>query len=344
MNLASIPSPGEGVWHVGPLPLRAYALCILAGVLVAIWLGNRRWEARGGQPGTMSDLAVWAVPFGLVGARLYHVVTDPELYFGDGKNPWDAFTIWKGGLGIWGAIAMGALGAYIGCRRKGISFRAVADAAAPGIALAQAIGRFGNYFNQELYGKPSTLPWALEIDPAHRKDGLAQYATYQPTFLYEALWDVGVAGLVIWAERRYRLGYGRAFALYVMAYTVGRVWIEYLRIDSANHVLGVRLNVWTSIVVFALAAGYFVLSTRRHPGREVVVPQGSDEVGSVDPDDAGTVLLPTVPPQVEGMDMDAFEQMDTDPVPDLDLDLDLDEDRAEEIVEPSGERPRSLET
>ncbi|MEP6651436.1 MAG: prolipoprotein diacylglyceryl transferase family protein, partial [Lapillicoccus sp.] len=142
MNLASIPSPGEGVWHVGPLPLRAYALCILAGVLVAIWLGNRRWEARGGQPGTMSDLAVWAVPFGLVGARLYHVVTDPELYFGDGKNPWDAFTIWKGGLGIWGAIAMGALGAYIGCRRKGISFRAVADAAAPGIALAQAIGRF----------------------------------------------------------------------------------------------------------------------------------------------------------------------------------------------------------
>ncbi len=275
MNLASIPSPGEGVWHLGPLPVRAYALCILVGVVVAIWLGNRRWVARGGQPSTMSDLAVWAVPFGLVGARLYHVVTDPELYFGNGKDPWAALYIWKGGLGIWGAIALGAVGAAIGCRRKGIPLSAVADAAAPGIALAQAIGRLGNYFNQELYGRPSTLPWALEIDPAHREDGLAQYATYQPTFLYEALWNVGVAGLVIWAERRFRLGYGRAFALYVMAYTLGRVWIEYLRVDTANHVLGLRLNVWTSVVVFALAACYFAVSARRHPGRQVVVPDGA---------------------------------------------------------------------
>ena len=272
MILASIPSPGEGVWHLGPLPLRAYALCILAGVVVAIWLGNRRWVARGGAPGTMSDLAVWAVPFGLVGARLYHVVTDPELYFGDGKDPWSALYIWKGGLGVWGAIALGAVGAYVGCRIKGISLRAVADAAAPGIALAQAIGRFGNYFNQELFGRPTTLPWALQIDPSHRPEGLEDRSTYQPTFLYEAIWDVGVAGLVIWAERRFRLGFGRAFALYVMAYTLGRGWIEYLRIDTANHVLGLRLNVWTSVVVFALALGYFVVSARRHPGRQDVVP------------------------------------------------------------------------
>lgn len=272
MILASIPSPGSGVWHLGPLPVRAYALCILAGVVVAIWLGNRRWVARGGAPGTMSDLAVWAVPFGLVGARLYHVVTDPELYFGEGKDPWSALYIWEGGLGIWGAIALGAVGAAIGCRSKGISLRAVADAAAPGIVLAQAIGRFGNYFNQELYGRPTTLPWALEIDPAHRDDGREQIATYHPTFLYESLWDVGVAVLVIWAERRFRLGFGRAFALYVMAYTVGRGWIEYLRIDTANHVFGLRLNVWTSIVVFALAACYFVVSARRHPGVQDVGP------------------------------------------------------------------------
>ncbi|MEJ7629794.1 MAG: prolipoprotein diacylglyceryl transferase [Nocardioidaceae bacterium] len=278
MILASFPSPGQGVWHLGPLPVRAYAVCILLGVLVAIWLGERRWVARGGQPGTIGDIAVWAVPFGLVGARLYHVVTDPELYFGAGEDPWTAFFIWQGGLGIWGAIAMGALGAYIACRRKGISLLAVADASAPGIVLAQAIGRWGNYFNQELYGRPSTLPWAVEIDPAHREAGMLDDTTYQPTFLYESIWDLGVAGLVIWAERRFRLGFGRAFALYVMAYTVGRGWIEYLRVDTTNHVLGVRLNVWTSVVLFLLAAGFFVWSSKRHPGQQVVVPAAEPPV------------------------------------------------------------------
>ncbi|MGI8578045.1 MAG: prolipoprotein diacylglyceryl transferase [Nocardioidaceae bacterium] len=270
MTVAYIPSPGVGVWHLGPLPIRAYALCILAGVVVAIWLGNRRWIARGGRPGTVADIAVWAVPFGLVGARVYHVITDPELYFTAGKNPWAAFYIWRGGLGIWGAISLGALGAYIGCRRNGAKFRAVADALAPGIVLAQAIGRWGNWFNQELYGKPTTLPWGLEIDPAHR-GSYQQYSTFQPTFLYESIWDVAVAVLVIWADRRFRLGYGRAFALYVMAYTVGRGWIEYLRIDTANHFLGLRLNDWTSLVVFLAATAYFVIVGRLHPGREPVV-------------------------------------------------------------------------
>jgi prolipoprotein diacylglyceryl transferase len=292
MNLASIPSPGEGVWHLGPLPVRAYALCILLGVVVAIWVGERRWVRRGGRPGTISDIAIWAVPFGLVGARLYHVVTDPELYFAAGKDPWAALYIWRGGLGIWGAIALGALGAYIACRRLRVPFRAVADACAPGIAIAQAIGRWGNYFNQELYGKPSTLPWAVRIDPAHREPGLQRYATYQPTFLYESIWDLGVAGLVIWADRRFKLGYGRAFALYVMAYTVGRGWIEYLRIDTANHLFGVRLNVWTSVVVFLLAACYFVVSARRHPGREVVV-QGDD---GEEPEGEGDVAADHVEP------------------------------------------------
>lgn len=289
MTLASIPSPGQGVWHLGPLPVRAYAVCILLGVLAAIWLGERRWVARGGLPGTIGDIAVWAVPFGLVGARLYHVVTDPELYFGTGKDPWAAFYIWEGGLGIWGAIAMGTLGGYIACRRKGISLLAVADATAPGIVIAQAIGRWGNYFNQELYGRPSTLPWAVEIDPAHREEGMLQNATYQPTFLYEVIWDLGVAGLVIWAERRFKLGFGRAFALYVMAYTVGRGWIEYLRVDTTNHLFGVRLNVFTSVVLFLLAAAFFVWSARRHPGQQVVVPAEG-------PSEAESSELEVVPP------------------------------------------------
>ncbi len=284
MTVAYIPSPPTGVWHLGPIPIRAYALCIIAGVIVAVWLGNRRWVARGGRAGTVGDVAVWAVPFGIVGGRLYHVMTDPELYFGSGQNwrPLAALYIWEGGLGIWGAVALGALGAYIGCRRRHIRFRAFADAVAPAIALAQAIGRWGNYFNQELFGKPTTLPWGLEIDRAHRGD-LQQFATFHPTFLYESLWDLGVAGLVIWADRKFRLGYGRAFALYVMAYTAGRCWIEYLRVDQANHIFGIRLNVWTSIVVFVAAAAYFIVSGRRHPGREADVepvppdaPRGED--------------------------------------------------------------------
>jgi prolipoprotein diacylglyceryl transferase len=270
MNLASIPSPSQGVWHLGPFPLRAYAFCIITGVIFAVWLGERRWVARGGRPGDVTEVATWMVPFGILGGRLYHVITTPQPYFGSGGDPIRALYIWQGGLGIWGAIALGGLGAWIGCRRRGIPLPPFADALAPGIACAQAIGRFGNYFNQELYGKATNLPWGLEIDPAHRPNGMEERTTYQPTFLYEAIWDVGVAGLVIWADRRFKLGHGRAFALYVAAYTVGRSWIEYLRIDTANHFLGLRLNDWTSIVVFIGAVTYFVLSRRRHPGREVV--------------------------------------------------------------------------
>jgi prolipoprotein diacylglyceryl transferase len=292
MKLASFPSPEQGVWHLGPFPLRAYAVCILAGVIVAIVIGNRRWIARGGKAGTVGDVAIWAVPFGLVGARVYHVATDPELYFGSGKDPWDAFLVWKGGLGIWGAIALGALGGYLACRRRRIPFPAMTDALAPGIVLAQAIGRWGNYFNQELYGRPSSLPWAVEISPSHREAGMQRYATYQPTFLYESLWDLGVAGLVLWADRRFRLGHGRAFALYVMAYTVGRFWIEDLRIDTANHFLGLRLNEFTCLVLFCLALVYFVLSARMRPGRESVVEpdgpaRGTDHDADVSPDDSG---------------------------------------------------------
>jgi prolipoprotein diacylglyceryl transferase len=268
MTPFSIPSPSEGVWHLGPLPVRAYALCIIAGIVVAVWLGERRWAARGGRPGDVTEIATWMVPFGIVGGRLYHVVTSPDAYFGDGGHPLHAFYIWKGGLGIWGAIALGGIGAWIGCRRRGIPLPAFADALAPGIVLAQAIGRLGNYFNQELFGRPTDLPWGVAIDAAHRPAGYAGQATYHPTFLYELLWNVGVALLVIWADRRFRLGHGRAFALYVAAYTVGRGWIEWLRIDPAHKVLGLRLNDWTSLLVFAGAVAYIVVSARLRPGRE----------------------------------------------------------------------------
>lgn len=271
---ASIPSPSESVWHLGPVPLRAYALCILAGILVAIWLGNRRWIARGGAPGVVGDISIWAVPFGIVGARLYHVATDWEMYFSEGGDPLEALQIWQGGLGIWGGIALGAVGAWIGARRRGVPLPALADALAPGIVLAQAIGRWGNWFNQELFGGPTDLPWAVEIDPQFRPEQFSDVETFHPTFLYESLWCIGVALVLIWADRRFRMGHGRVFALYVALYTLGRVWIEYLRVDPAREILGLRFNVWTSILVFAGAVLYIVMSARRHPGRETPAELG----------------------------------------------------------------------
>ncbi len=281
MILASIPSPARGVWHLGPIPIRAYALCIIAGIVVAVVVTQKRWAARGGRVDDVPDISLWAVPFGIIGGRVYHVITDPELYFTAGKHPIKALYVWDGGLGIWGAVALGALGAWIGCKRRGVKLSSFADAVAPGLVLAQAIGRFGNYFNQELYGKPTTLPWALRIDAAHRPAQTPDIATYHPTFLYESLWCVGVFFLLIWAEKRYRLSHGRLFALYVAAYTVGRVWVEALRVDHANRILGLRLNVWTSIIIFAAAVAFLILRRRRRPEPPTTVtpaePAGSDD-------------------------------------------------------------------
>ena len=257
----SIPSPSQGVWYLGPVPIRAYALGILVGIVLAVVITERRWVARGGPPGAAVDIAGWAVPFGIVGARLYHVISSPQAYFGEGGRPLDALKIWEGGLGIWGAIAAGALGAWIACRRRGWSFLQMADSAAPGIAVAQAVGRLGNWFNQELFGRPTTLPWGLEISPANRPDGYAQFATYHPTFLYELMWCLAVAAAVVLLDRRFTLDHGRSFALYVGLYTIGRGYFEVLRIDPANLILGVRLNVWTSVVVgVAALAGFFAAS------------------------------------------------------------------------------------
>ncbi|HEV7933098.1 MAG TPA: prolipoprotein diacylglyceryl transferase [Actinomadura sp.] len=289
--LAYIPSPSEGVWHLGFVPIRAYALMIIVGIVVAVWLGEKRWVARGGSPNAVVDIAVWAVPFGLVGGRLYHVITDYQLYFGEGKNPVNALMVWQGGLGIWGAIALGALGAWIGCRRRNIPVGAFADALAPGVALAQAIGRWGNWWNQELYGRPLHAWWAVKIDVAHRPQDprYADIATYHPTFLYESLWCTGVAVLVIWAGRRFSLTHGRTFALYVAAYTIGRFWIESLRIDTAHHVMGMRLNDWTALIVFLGAAGYLLATRRRH---------GAENV-TVEPAYAGGPPLPKTTPSPE---------------------------------------------
>ena len=268
MILASIPSPSEGVWHLGGFPIRGYALCIVLGIVVAIVVGDRRLVARGGKPGQIADIAMWAVPMGIIGGRLYHVITTPDDYFGDGGKPLDALKIWEGGLGIWGAVALGAVGAWIGTRQAGLAWPPVADAVIPGVALAQAVGRWGNWFNQELYGRPTDLPWALEIDPENRPRATPDAATYHPTFLYESLWVLLVAGLLIWADRRFDLGHGQVFALYIAAYCVGRFWIEALRVDPAHEIAGMRINNWVSIILFVAAVAYFVVSRRRGDRRE----------------------------------------------------------------------------
>jgi prolipoprotein diacylglyceryl transferase len=295
--LAYLPSPDRGVWHLGPIPIRAYALCIILGIVVAVTWGEKRFVARGGEPGTVLDVAVFAVPFGLVGGRLYHVATDWRTYFGPGGDPIRALMIWEGGLGIWGAVALGAVGAWIGCRRRGVPLPFFADAVAPGILVAQAVGRLGNYFNQELYGGPTTAPWGLEIyervDPAtglqDSLNGVAvgdPIAVVQPTFLYELIWNLIVAGLVVVADRRFRLGHGRVFALYVAGYTLGRFFIELLRTDPATRVFGdIRINVVVSAVVFVLAVVYFVLARGRGP-REVPPAAASGPDGGSNEGDA----------------------------------------------------------
>jgi phosphatidylglycerol---prolipoprotein diacylglyceryl transferase len=284
--LASIPSPSTAVWYIGAIPLRAYALCIIAGIIVACIVTDRRMRSRGTPPWTVLDIAMWAVPFGIVGARIYHVITSPDNYFGHGMDGVvNALKIWEGGLGIWGGVAGGALGAWIACKQIGLSFTFVADCIAVGLPLSQAIGRLGNWFNNELHGGPTDLPWGLKVhqmstgapgDPQVGKaltgpDGqpLLLEGTYHPTFLYELLWNLGVAGLVYWLDKKYKFGKGRAFALYVMAYTLGRTWIEMMRTDDAEIIGGLRLNVWVSIVVFLGALAYFLL--RKGP-QEFVIP------------------------------------------------------------------------
>jgi prolipoprotein diacylglyceryl transferase len=282
----SLPSPSQGVWHIGGFPIRAYALCIIAGIIACVWVAERRWGRRGGRIGDMQDVALLAVPFGVVGARAYHVITDNDLYFGSGRQWYRMFYVWDGGLGVWGAIALGCLGAILVARRRGIRLAPLFDTVGPCLLLAQGMGRWGNYFNQELFGRPTTLPWGLKIAPDHRPTGYEQYATFHPTFLYESIWDIGFFFIVTWAQRRFRLGHGRTFALYVMAYCAGRFWIERLRIDNIqlNDVLGMRWADWMCIILFVAALAYFVWSARNRPGvEEEVYDEGRAPAKEVTP-------------------------------------------------------------
>ena len=275
--ITAIPSPEQAVWYLGPIPIRAYALCILAGIVVALLWTGRRLDARGARADAVWDIAIWVVPLGIVGGRLYHVITTPGPYFGPGGHPIDALKIWHGGLGIWGAVALGALGGWIGCRQTGTSFRDLGSAIAPALPLAQAIGRWGNWFNNELYGRPTDLPWGLEI---HRCDAAAGRAvtdadgnpvvlgTFHPTFLYEAIFVLLLAVVLVLVERRRRLAPGQLLGLYVAGYPLGRIIIEKMRTDEAELVLGQRVNVWTSIVVFLIGVGivwYCGRRARRRP-------------------------------------------------------------------------------
>jgi prolipoprotein diacylglyceryl transferase len=262
--IASIPSPSSNQITIGPLHLRAYGLMIALGVFAGIEIARRRWAARGGDPDDITSIALWAVPAGLIGARIYHVVTDNELYRGHWfDNPFASgaqspLMIWNGGLGIPGGIAVGVgVGLWVG-HRRGLRLSSGLDVVAPAMAVAQAIGRLGNYFNQELFGRPTSLPWGLRIDLANRQVGYERFATFHPTFLYEALWNLALAGLLVLLDRRRVVRPGRIFTLYIGGYAVGRFLVESLRIDNANRILGLRVNIWTSIIVAVAVAAFLV--------------------------------------------------------------------------------------
>ncbi len=280
--LAYIPSPSANGLSLGPLRLRVYGLLIAAGVFAAVWLADRRWRAWGGEPGTIAAIAMWGVPGGLIGARIYHLITDYQLYT---DNPLKAFRIWEGGLGIWGGVAGGVLAGGFYIRRHHLNMAGLMDCAAPALPLAQAIGRWGNYFNQELFGRPTKLPWAVRIDLANRPAHYQAFSTFHPTFLYESLWDLAVVGLVLAVEKRVRLRPGYLFAVYVALYTFGRFFTEYLRIDDAHRIFGLRINDWVSVIVFAGATAILLTRGRPKLGQEPDEPAGDPKPGPAVADD-----------------------------------------------------------
>lgn len=287
MLLASIPSPPQSWqvinlgqvlrdlgadWATFNLSIHAYALCILVGIFAGLLITNRRLVARGAEPWVVLDVALLAIPFGIIGGRAYHVLTHPADYF-DGQDIMRVFYLWEGGMAIFGALILGGVGAYIGARLVGIRFWAFADAIAPGLLVAQAFGRFGNWFNRELFGTPTDLPWGLEIEstnPAY-PIGLPEGVLFHPTFLYEAMWNLLGAFVIIWLGRRYVLQWGKQFGLYLVWYGIGRIATETIRLDPSETLLGIRVNVWGAIVAVALGVAIFVAQSSRHHGREVSV-------------------------------------------------------------------------
>lgn len=287
------------------IAIHTYALCILAGILVAVIWTSRRLTKRGAEPGIVLDVAIWAVPLGLVGARLFHVITHPDDYFRpeQWENFWSGFVnmiaIWQGGNALFGALIGGAIGAWIGCKITGIRFWAFADAMVPGMLAAQVLGRLGNYFNHELFGTPTDLPWGLEVtDPGTPLPvGLPEGTLFHPTFLYEMIWNTFGIVVILLLERQYKLQWGKVWALYMIWYGIGRVWFESIRIDPSEVFLGLRSNVWAALAAIALGLILFIVQTRNHPGREpgVYMPGREWDSGSAvtsedtypDTDDAG---------------------------------------------------------
>ncbi|WP_425457621.1 prolipoprotein diacylglyceryl transferase [Agromyces intestinalis] len=284
----SIPSPDEA-WQIleinlfgWQINLHMYALCILLGIILAVVITSRRLTRRGAEPGVVLDIALWAVPLGIIGARLYHVLTHPADYFYEGANIWNPFqpgaiwNIWEGGNAIFGSLIGGAVGVLIGCRLTGLRFWSFADALAPGLLVAQAIGRIGNWFNHELFGAPTDLPWGLEIpsDNAAWPQGLAEGTLFHPTFLYELIWNLAGAAVIILLERRMSLRWGKAFGVYLIWYGLGRSFFESIRVDPSEMFLGIRVNVWAAWAAVVIGIVLILVQRHRHPGLEpsVYVP------------------------------------------------------------------------
>jgi prolipoprotein diacylglyceryl transferase len=259
-----IPSPPVNGFHIGAAFIHFYGLMYVIGIALAVIITRRRWEARGGNPALVADVATWAVPAGIIGARIYFDLTTPADI---PHHWWGVFAVWSGGLGVWGGIAAGALAGAWRVRRAGASVTVFMDAIAPALLVAQAVGRLGNYFNQELFGKPTSLPWGLQIDPQFRPQGYEGFTTFQPTFLYELLFDLALAGLLVWLGRRGTVRPPGLFALYVTGYSAFRIFEESLRIDSSQHFLGLRLNFFIAALGTLAGAAWFVLSQRPRPGQ-----------------------------------------------------------------------------
>ncbi|WP_166983601.1 prolipoprotein diacylglyceryl transferase [Paramicrobacterium fandaimingii] len=265
---ASIPSPDVSFIQLGPFTIHFYALCILVGIIAATLITNARLTRRGAEPGIIIDLLLWVVPLGLIGARIFHVLTHPDDYFYPGADLLRTLYIWEGGIAIFGALIGGGIGAWIGCRVLGLRFSVFADALAPALLVAQAFGRFGNWFNQELFGLPTDLPWGLEIDasnPAYPV-GLPAGTLFHPTFLYEVIWNLLGAAVIVWLGRRFTLQWGRQLAVYLIWYGAGRVVWESIRIDPSEVFLGLRVNVWAALIAVVLGIVIFFVQARRHPG------------------------------------------------------------------------------
>jgi prolipoprotein diacylglyceryl transferase len=282
-----IPSPSISGFHIGPVEIHFYALMYLVGIALAIWITRHRWQARGGDPDLVADVAIWAVPAGIVGGRIYFDITTPM----DIPHVWyGVFAVWSGGLGIWGGVALAApVGAWR-VRKAGGSVAVFMDAVAPALLVAQAIGRIGNYFNKELFGKPTALPWGLQIPLAYRPPGYTQYSTFQPSFLYELIADLLIAALLVWIGHHLKTKPPGLFALYVAGYSGYRIFEETIRIDSSEHILGMRLNFWIALILMLAGLAWFVQTQRstRHTWDEPAYPARQDEEAEADP--AGTAL------------------------------------------------------